>query len=64
MFFFIAGLRKSNSPTNEATKSIGLRQGLTVELVYPLRRTVSRNHNQWDMLIIGFGHSGHQVQQC
>ena len=49
---------------DEASQGIRLRQGLTVELVYPLLRTVGTDDHYWLMLIIGFCYGRCQVEQC
>ena len=45
-------------------KGVGLRQGLSVKLVDPGRRSVGRDYHQRQMLVAGFGYGGCQVEQC
>ncbi len=50
--------------THETPKGIRLWQRLTIELIDPLRGTISRNGDQGDMLITSLSHSRCEIQEC
>ena len=43
MLFLVMRFRQRDGFLDESSKGIGLRQGLTIELVYPLGRTIGRD---------------------
>ena len=59
----ITRLRQRNRLTDEASKGIGLRKRLTIELIDPLRRTVGGDHHQWSVLVIRLCDSRSKVEQ-
>ena len=61
--FTVMRLRQGDSLPDKASEGIGLRECLTIELVYPLGRAIRRNHDQRHMLIISLCHSWSKVQQ-
>ena len=57
-------LRQCDSLADKASEGVGLRQCLSVQLVYPLLWTVCRDDHQGNMLIVSLGHGRGEVQQC
>ena len=63
-FFVVVRFGQLHSLAHKAPESVWLGDGLTVELVNPLLRTVGRNDYKRNMLIGCFSHSWHNVEQC
>ena len=61
VFFLIVRLRQRHRLAHEPSESIRLWQRLSVQLVYPLRRTVGRHHDQRRALVIRLRNGRHQV---
>ena len=52
-----------DSLADKAAQGIGLRQRLTIQLVYPCCRAVGRHHYQAAVLVVGLGNGRQQVEQ-
>ena len=48
---------------HKSPEGIGLWKGLSVQLVYPCLRTVSRNHHQRNMLVVSLSNSRRKIEQ-
>ena len=62
-FLVVVGFGQRHGLAHKPPEGIALRQRLTVELVYPLRRPVGRDHHEWHALIAGLSHGGHEIEQ-
>ena len=59
----VVRFRQSDGLIDKTTKGVGLGHRLTVQLVYPLGRTVGTDSHQGYMLIISLSDSRRQIQQ-
>ena len=62
-FLFIMRLRQLHRPTHHWSERSLLRQRLSIELSYPLLRSVCRHHDERHMLIKSLSHSRCHVQE-
>ena len=59
----IIRLRQGDRLADKTSEGIRLRQGLSVQLVYPLLGTVCRDDDKGNVLIISLSHSRSQIEQ-
>ena len=62
-FLIVSRFGQGNGFFHKTSEGIRLRKGLTIKLIYPLRRTIGRDDDNALMLVTGLSHSWSQIEQ-